>query len=253
MKVIILAGGMGTRLAEETAIRPKPMIEVGGKPILWHVMSIYAKYGYKDFLVACGYKGDTIKEYFQNYVLHNSDLFVNLRDGSHKITPSSTPDWQIGLIDTGLKTLTGGRIRRLKNLIGHETCLVTYGDGLSDINIEALVKFHRRHGKLATVTAVAPVARFGSLQLNGDVVTQFAEKPSAGEGWINGGFFAFEPEVLNYISGDDTALEGEPLEQLASEGQLFAYQHRGFWHPMDTLRDKQLLESLWSSGDAPWK
>lgn len=253
MKIIILAGGLGTRLAEETAVRPKPMVEIGGKPMLWHIMNIYASHGYKDFLIACGYKGEVIKEYFLNYVLHNSDLAVNLRDGSYKVVNSTTPDWQVTLIDTGLNTLTGGRLRRLKSFIGNETFMVTYGDGVADIDIGALVLFHQAHKKLATVTAVSPLARFGSLQLNNDYVVHFGEKPRSGEGWINGGFFVFEPAVLDHIAGDDTSLEGKPLEELAAQKQLLAYRHQGFWQPMDTLRDRQLLESLWASGHAPWK
>jgi len=253
MKVLILAGGLGTRLAEETSARPKPMVEIGGKPMLWHIMSLYASHGFNDFLIACGYKGEMIKEYFHNYLVHNSDLFINLKDGSSKVANSAVPDWQIGLIDTGLHTLTGGRLRRLRSFLGNQTFMVTYGDGLADIDLKALVKFHRAHGKLATVTAVSPIARFGSLGLTGDRVTKFAEKPQTGEGWINGGFFVFEPRVLDYIAGDETTLEGEPLERLATDGQLMAYRHNGFWHPMDTLRDKQLLESLWASGKAPWK
>jgi len=252
MKVIILAGGLGTRLAEETSARPKPMIEIGGKPILWHIMNMYASHGFNDFLVACGYKGEMIKEYFHNYLVHNSDLFVNLKEGTCRVANSLAPDWQVGLVDTGLNTLTGGRVRRLQGLLGNHTFLVTYGDGLGNVDLKALVEFHRSHGKLATVTAVSPIARFGSLALNGDRVTAFAEKPQTGEGWINGGFFVFEPRVLDYIPGDQTALEREPLERLAADGQLMAYRHSGFWHPMDTLRDKQLLESLWASGKAPW-
>ena len=253
MKTIILAGGLGTRLAEETALRPKPMIEIGGRPILWHIMSTYAKFGHKDFLVACGYKGEIIKEYFRSYAIYSSDLFVNLRDGTYTVADPCGPDWQVGLIDTGQETMTGGRLRRLKALVGQQTFMVTYGDGVADIDIGALVAFHRKQGKLATVTAVSPIARFGSLQLNEDRVVQFAEKPRSGEGWINGGFFVFEPPVLDYISSDQTMLEGEPLERLASEGQLAAYRHKGFWHPMDTLRDKHFLETLWASGEAPWK
>ena len=252
MKVIILAGGLGTRLAEETSARPKPMIEIGGKPILWHIMSLYASHGFNDFLVACGYKGEMIKEYFHNYLVHNSDLFLKLKEGTCEMANSLAPDWQVGLVDTGLNTLTGGRVRRLQGLLGNHTFLVTYGDGLGDVDVKALVEFHRSHGKLATVTAVSPIARFGSLALNRDRVTAFAEKPQTGEGWINGGFFVFEPGVLDYIPGDQTALEREPLERLAADGQLMAYRHSGFWHPMDTLRDKQLLESLWASGKAPW-
>ena len=253
MKAIILAGGLGTRLAEETVVRPKPMVEIGGKPILWHIMNIYAHHGYKDFLVACGHKGEIIKEYFLNYTLYSSDLSVNLRDGSYKVLNSVTPDWQVTLIDTGLTTLTGGRLLRLKSFIGNETFMVTYGDGVADIDISALVHFHRSHGRLATITAVSPVARFGSLRLKDTQVMQFAEKPRAGDGWINGGFFVFEPKVFDYLSGDESTLEGNPLEELAAQEQLLAYRHQGFWHPMDTLRDKQLLQTLWAGGNAPWK
>ena len=253
MRVIILAGGFGTRLSEETSVSPKPMLEIGGKPMLWHIMSIYASHGFKDFLVACGYKGEVIKQYFHSFLVHNSDLFINLKNGSCNVANSAVPDWQIGVVDTGLNTLTGGRLLRLKNLIGDQTFMVTYGDGLADVNIKSLVAFHRGHGKLATISAVSPIARFGRLELNGDRVAQFAEKRQTGEGWINGGFFVFEPRVLDYIDDDQTSLEGEPLENLAAESQLMAYRHRGFWHPMDTMRDKQYLEALWASGNAPWK
>ena len=253
MKVIILAGGLGTRLSEETTTRPKPMVEIGGRPMLWHIMSIYARHGFTDFLVACGYKGEVIKEYFRNFHIHSSDVFINLKDGSTKVVNSDAPDWQVGLIDTGLNTLTGGRLRRLRSAVEGQRFMVTYGDGVGDIDLTELLAFHVHHGKLATVTAVSPVARFGSLQLDGKCVSKFAEKPKTGEGWINGGFFVFEPQVLDYIANDETTLEGEPLERLAAEGQLMAYEHRGFWHPMDTLRDKQYLEALWTSGSAPWK
>ena len=253
MRVIILAGGFGTRLSEETSVSPKPMLEIGGKPMLWHIMSIYASHGFKDFLVACGYKGEVIKQYFHSFLVHNSDLFINLKDGSCNVANSTVPDWQIGVVDTGLTTLTGGRLRRLKNLIGDQTFMVTYGDGLADVDIKSLVAFHRGHGKLATISAVSPIARFVRLELNGDRVAQFAEKRQTGEGWINGGFFVFEPRVLDYVDDDQTSLEGKPLENLAAESQLMAYRHRGFWHPMDTMRDKQYLESLWASGKAPWK
>ena len=253
MRVIILAGGFGTRLSEETSLSPKPMLEIGGKPMLWHIMSIYASHGFKDFLVACGYKGEVIKQYFHSFLVHNSDLFINLKNGSCNVANSAVPDWQIGVVDTGLNTLTGGRLLRLKNLIGDQTFMVTYGDGLADVNIKSLVAFHRGHGKLATISAVSPIARFGRLELNGDRVAQFAEKRQTGEGWINGGFFVFEPRVLDYVDDDQTSLEGKPLENLAAESQLMAYRHRGFWHPMDTMRDKQYLEALWASGNAPWK
>lgn len=253
MRVIILAGGRGTRLAEETTIRPKPMVEIGGKPILWHIMNIYAHYGFSSFLVACGYKGEVIKEYFHNFYVHNSDYFVDLRDGSRQVINGCGIDWNIGVVDTGLDTMTGGRILRLKNLVGDEPFMVTYGDGVGNIDVGALVDFHRTHGRLATVTAVRPPSRFGALHLNGDSVLEFSEKPQTGEGWINGGFFVFEPGVFDYLTGDDSILERDPLERIAADGELSAFRHHGFWQPMDTIRDKQLLESLWTSGEAPWK
>jgi glucose-1-phosphate cytidylyltransferase len=253
MRVVILAGGRGTRLAEETGTRPKPMVEIGGKPIVWHLMSVYAKHGYKDFLLACGYKGELIKEYFHNYAIHNSDYIVDLKSGKLEMVNPTRLDWRIGVIDTGLDTMTGGRILKLKPLIGNETFMCTYGDGLGDVDITALLAFHRAHGKLATVTAVRPPARFGDLALDGDSVRTFAEKPQTTQGWINGGFFVFEPALFDYIHGDDTSLEREPLERLAADGELRAYRHGGFWQPMDTLREKELLESLWNSGQAPWK
>jgi glucose-1-phosphate cytidylyltransferase len=253
MKVVILAGGQGTRLAEETAIRPKPMIEIGGKPLLWHIMHIYASHGFNEFLVACGYKGEMIKEYFHNIFIHSNDYVVDLKDGSLKVLNTSGTDWRIGVIDTGLDTQTGGRIRRLRPWIGDERFMVTYGDGLGPVNIRELVAFHEAHARLATVTAVRPPARFGGLALDGERVREFSEKPQTGEGWINGGFFVFEPGIFDYLTGDDTILERDPLERLAAEGQLMAYRHEAFWQPMDTLREKQLLESLWASGRAPWK
>ena len=254
MKVVILAGGRGTRLAEETSIRPKPMVEIGGKPILWHIMAHYARYGYQDFLIACGYKGELIKEYFRGAFLGSSDFVVELKDGSVEVISTPREDWRVGLIDTGLATLTGGRIRRLAGLIGKQTFMVTYGDGVSDVDIGALVAYHRGHGKLATVTAVRPPARFGGLILDDGRVREFSEKKSQIDaGWVNGGFFVFEPGVFEYLDGDDVMLERDPLERLAADGQLMAFQHPGFWQPMDTLREKEMLESLWASGEAPWK
>ncbi len=254
MKIIILAGGHGTRLAEETAIIPKPMVQIGGKPIIWHIMKIYATYGFKDFLLACGYKGDIIKEYFNSYFIRNSDYFVDLNNGKLDIIDSKEINWRIGLINTGLKTQTGGRILRLKKWIVDDTFMVTYGDGLTNLDINSLLAFHKAHGKLATVTAVRPPARFGGLSLDDDNnVVEFSEKSQTGEGWINGGFFAFEPGVFDYLIDDKTVLERDPLEKLAIDKQLKAYRHTGFWQPMDTLREKQILESLWTAGEAPWK
>ena len=252
MQVVILAGGRGTRLAEETIVRPKPMVEIGMRPILWHIMQIYASHGYQNFLVACGYKGDMIKEYFHNYFVHNSDYFIDLKDGTLDVINPTHLEWRIGVIDTGLDTQTGGRILRLKELLRQQPFMVAYGDGVGDINIKSLVDFHKSHGKLATMTAVRPPARFGNLQLEDNVVAEFSEKPQTGEGWINSGFFVFEPGVLDYLSNDRTILERDPLERLAADRQLMAYRHSGFWHPMDKLSDKNLLESLWSTGKAPW-
>ena len=253
MKVVILAGGRGTRLAEETSIRPKPMVEIGHRPILWHIMSIYAAYGHKDFLVACGYKGEIIKEYFHHFVLHTTDFVVDLGDGSLDRMSSNRFDWRVGLIDTGAETRTGGRLLRLRDWLQGQTFMVTYGDGLADIDVGALLEHHRAHGKLATVTAVRPPARFGGLSLEGDRVAVFSEKPQADEGWINGGFFVLEPGVLDYIEDDHAAFEREPLERLADANELMAYRHEGFWQAMDTLRERDLLESLWATGNAPWK
>jgi glucose-1-phosphate cytidylyltransferase len=253
VKVVILAGGRGTRISEETMTRPKPMVEIGGRPLLWHVISIYAGQGFRDIVIACGYRGEMIKDYFDGFHVRNSDYVIDLRDGSRTVINPSRLDWRVTLVDTGLDTMTGGRIRRLERVIGREPFMVTYGDGVGDVDIRALVAFHRGHGRLATVTAVRPPARFGALELDGDSVCEFSEKPQAGEGWINGGFFVFEPAVFDYIEGDDTALEREPLERLAQEGQLMAYRHHGFWQPMDTVRDRDLLEALWAEGRAPWK
>jgi glucose-1-phosphate cytidylyltransferase len=253
MNVVILAGGRGTRLAEETGIKPKPMVEIGGRPMLWHIMNIYAHFGHKSFFVACGYKGEIIKEYVNNFYLHNSDVVVNLRDGTQQVLGSHSVDWKIAAIDTGQDTMTGGRLRRLKHLLGREPFMLTYGDGLGDIDVAALLAFHKKHGKLATITAVRPPARFGELLLDGDAVTAYAEKPQTSQSWINGGFFVFQPEVLDLIADDSTVLERKPLERLANDRQLMAYHHDGFWQPMDTLREKEHLESLWAAGAAPWK
>lgn len=252
MKTVILAGGLGTRLSEETTARPKPMVEIGGRPIIWHIMSIFASHGFREFVVACGYKGEIIKRYFADYCQHHSDWTIDLRNGERTIVSQVTPDWRVHLVDTGMNTLTGGRLRRLKDVIGGATFMVTYGDGLGDIDVPALVDFHRSHGCLATVTAVHPPARFGALDLQGDRVHEFSEKSQASAGWINGGFLVFEPGVLDYIGDDAVSLEKNVLEQLAADGQLMAYRHHGFFQPMDTLREKQMLEELWQSGIPPW-
>jgi glucose-1-phosphate cytidylyltransferase len=253
MHVVILAGGRGTRLSEETGIRPKPMVEIGGRPILWHLMSYFASYGHRDFLVACGYRGEMIKEYFRNVTAHESDFVVDLRDGTTTTLRESQLDWRVGLVATGLDTMTGGRIRRMAPHLGGSRFFCTYGDGLSDVDLAALLAFHERHGKLATVTAVRPPARFGGLSIDGDQVQEFTEKPQAEGGWINGGFFVFEPRVLDYIDGDATILERDPLERLARDGELMAYRHPGFFQPMDTMRERDLLETLWAAGRAPWR
>lgn len=253
IKVAILAGGVGTRLAEETDIRPKPMVEIGGKPILWHIMMHYSCFGFNDFVLALGYKGEVIKKYMVDYCSLNSNLKVNMRTGTVEMNGGYRPDWTVELVDTGIPTLTGGRIKRLQPFIGNNTFMLTWGDGVSNVDLHALLDFHRSHGKLATLTAVRPPARFGHLAFHGDQVAQFTEKPQTSEGWINGAFFVLEPEIFDYIDGDSTQWEREPLERLSRDGQLMAYRHDSFWQCMDTLRDKRLLEDLWQSGDAPWK
>ena len=262
MKVAILAGGVGSRLSEETVVKPKPMVEIGGLPILWHIMKIYAHYGYKDFAVALGYKSEYIKKYFIDYCNLSGSLSINMATGEVQSINEESPekrvldlnlDWNINLIDTGVGTNTGGRIKRLAPYVDKQTFMLTWGDGVADIDINALLKFHRSHGKLATVTAVRPIARFGHIAMQGDQVLEFSEKPQTQEGWINGAFFVLEPAVFDYIGGDDTAWDYEPMVQLARDGQLMAYKHTSFWQCMDTLREKKLLEELWESGKAPWK
>ncbi len=253
MKVAILAGGAGTRLAEETEIKPKPMVEIGGRPILWHIMRHYAHFGYNEFVIALGYKGEVIKRYMMDFCSLHSNLTVNLRTGEVKMDGGFAPEWTVELIDTGIATQTGGRIKRLAPYLGRETFLLTWGDGVADVNLDDLLAFHRGHGKLATLTAVRPPARYGHLLFDGDRVAEFTEKPQIGEGWINGAFFVLEPEVFDYIDGDATVWEKEPLERLAADGQLMAYKHESFWQCMDTLREKYILQRLWEGGNAPWK
>jgi len=253
MRVVILAGGLGTRLAEETSVRPKPMVEIGGRPILTHIMGWYAAHGFNEFVVALGYKGEMIKQYFMHYYALNSDITVALGTGQLTVYDSPHSDWIVHLVDTGAHTMTGGRLLRLRNWLPDETFMMTYGDGLSNVDLKALYAFHVRHGRLATVTAARPPARFGNIEVEGDQVMRFAEKPQAGEGWINAGFFVLNRGVLDYIEGDEVIWERAPLERLAQAGQLMAYQHEGFWQPMDTLREKQYLEELWQSGEAPWQ
>ncbi|MER3525198.1 MAG: glucose-1-phosphate cytidylyltransferase [Ignavibacteria bacterium] len=253
MKVAILAGGVGSRLAEETEIKPKPMIEIGGKPILWHIMMLYSYYGFNEFVIALGYKGEQIKKYIVDYAALNGNLRVNLKTGKVDMRSGFRPDWNVELVDTGIATLTGGRIKRLQPYLGNETFMLTWGDGVSDVNLHKLLAFHRSHGKLATLTAVRPPARFGHLTFDGDRVASFEEKPQTAEGWINGAFFVLEPGIFDYIEGDETQWEKEPMERLAADGQLMAYKHTSFWQCMDTLRDKKLLEELWDRGNAPWK
>jgi glucose-1-phosphate cytidylyltransferase len=254
MKVVILAGGLGTRLAEETEVRPKPMVEVGGHPILWHIMKHYAHHGLKEFLVALGYKGEIIKRYFLDYLGLNGSLSIDLSSGKVDVEDQECEDWVVHLKKTGLNTMTGGRVLRLRPWLEDGTFMVTYGDGVANIDLGALLRFHRSHGRIATVTAVRPPARFGGLIFDGDsMVTAFTEKPQIGEGWINGGYLVFEPEIFRYLEGDHSSLEADALERLTADNQLAAYRHEGFWQCMDTLRDKHLLESLWREGRAPWK
>jgi glucose-1-phosphate cytidylyltransferase len=254
MKVGILAGGHGTRLAEETEIKPKPMVEIGGRPILWHIMMHYSCFGYNDFVIALGYKGEVIKRYMVDYCSLHSNLTVNLKAGRVDLHDTDgIQDWTINLIDTGLNTMTGGRIKRLQPYMGNETFMLTWGDGVSTVDLDRLLAFHRAHGRLITMTAVRPPARYGHMEFDGDRIREFTEKPQTAEGWINGAFFVAEPQVFDYIDGDDTQFEKEPLERLAADGELMAYKHDGFWQCMDTLRDKYVLEKLWESGQAPWK
>ncbi|MEJ8545134.1 glucose-1-phosphate cytidylyltransferase [Brevibacillus borstelensis] len=255
MKVVILAGGFGTRISEESHLKPKPMVEIGDKPILWHIMKIYSRYGFHDFVICLGYKGYRIKEYFGDYLLHESDVTFNFRDRNQRLIHKDTIEpWQVTLVDTGKETMTGGRVKRIRPFIGDQPFLLTYGDGVSDIDIHELIAFHKAHGKLATVSATQPTGRFGALHLDeNNRVEGFQEKPKGDGGWVNAGFFVMEPEVFDYIEGDQTVLEKEPLQNLAADNQLMAYKHTGFWHPMDTLRDKNYLEELWKTGKAPWK
>jgi glucose-1-phosphate cytidylyltransferase len=253
MKVVILAGGLGTRLAEETEVRPKPMVEIGGRPILWHIMKHYAHYGFKDFVIALGYKGEVIKHYFLDYYALNSSITVDLRHGRVEKHGGDCDDWLVQLIDTGYETLTGGRVKRLEPFLRDSTFMVTYGDGVSSVDLGELLAFHRSHGRIATVTAVRPPARFGGLIFDGNLVADFTEKPQAGEGWINGGFLVFEPGIFDYLEGDSSSLESDALERLAADRQLAAYRHDRFWQCMDTLRDKHLLERFWQEGRAPWR
>ncbi len=254
MKVLILAGGFGTRLSEETDIRPKPMVQIGGKPILWHIMKIYSKYGFNDFVLLLGYKGYYIKEYFANYFLHQSDVTIDMQTGKMEVLNNSSEPWKITLLDTGLDTMTGGRIKKAQKVVGSEPFLLTYGDGVSDINIDELVKFHKSHGKAITMSSNQPEGRFGALNLDGDKVESFLEKPKGDGGWINIGFFVCEPKVFDYIdNGDEVVFEQAPLKNLALDGEMFTFKHNGFWKPMDSLKDKNDLNTLWDNKKAPWK
>jgi glucose-1-phosphate cytidylyltransferase len=253
MKCVILAGGLGTRISEESGVKPKPMIEIGGKPILLHIMKLYSKYGIYEFIICCRYKQYMIKEYFANYFLHNSDVTFDFANNQREVHESFSEPWKVTLVDTGADTMTGGRLKRVAKYLGDKDFCLTYGDGLSDVNITKLIDFHRSTGKMATLTAVQPPGRFGVLDLDRDSITSFAEKPKGDGAWINGGFFVLNPKVIEFISGDDSIWEREPLEKLARDRQLNAFKHYGFWQPMDTLRDKNYLEELWASGNAKWK
>jgi glucose-1-phosphate cytidylyltransferase len=254
MKVVILAGGLGTRLGEETAVRPKPMVEIGGKPILWHIMKIYSAFGIHDFVICCGYKGYLIKEYFANYFLHMSDITLDMRSNQMQVHAKHSEPWIVTLVDTGEQTLTGGRLARVAEFVRDDDAFcMTYGDGVGDVDINAAIDFHRKHGKAATLTAVYPAARFGALEMQDGRVVQFSEKPMGDGGMVNGGFFVLSPKVLEMIKGDATVWEREPLQALVESGELMAYEHHGFWQPMDTLRDKIVLEEMWAKGSAPWK
>lgn len=253
MKVVILAGGLGTRLSEETTLKPKPMVEIGGNPILWHIMKHYSSFGFNEFVICLGYRGYCVKEYFSNYFLHNSDVTFDLRNNKLEVHSNEAESWRVTLVDTGLNTMTGGRVKRIARHIDSDNFCLTYGDGLSNINISDLVSFHEKHGKLATITSVQPPGRFGSLEVEENRVVGFTEKPHGDGGWINGGFFVLNKKVFDLIEDDTTVWEQEPLRGLAQNGQLMAYYHKGFWQPMDTLREKHYLEKLWNSGEAPWK
>jgi glucose-1-phosphate cytidylyltransferase len=253
MKVAILAGGLGTRLAEETEVKPKPMVEIGDRPILWHIMKHYAHFGFNEFVIALGYKGEYIKRWMRDYSALEGDMTINTKTGVLKVHQKEQPEWVVNLVDTGLHTLTGGRIRRLRPWLGEDTFMLTWGDGVANVDLTRLLTFHRSHGRLATLTAVRPPARYGHLEFNGDLIASFTEKPQTAEGWINGAFFVLEPAIFDYIDGDDTMWEHSPLEGLARDGQLVAYKHTSFWQCMDTMREKHLLQKLWDSGDPPWK
>ncbi len=254
MKTVILAGGYGTRISEESHLKPKPMIEIGGKPILWHIMKIYSHYGFHDFIICCGYKANVIKDYFTNHYLHASDVTIDLANNQMEIHSTFSEPWKVTLVDTGLGTMTGGRVKRIQPYVNGESFMLTYGDGVSSVNIWELIAFHKKHGKIATISAAQPTGRFGVLDIDeNNLIRSFKEKPKQGGSWVNAGFSVFESEIFDYIEGDQTVFEREPYERVANDGQMLAFRHNGFWYPMDTLRDKEYLEELWASGTAPWK